>query len=253
MPNDHHVGKDRRILILGGTAEARVLAGRLLTNGCSVVSSLAGVTENPMLPDGEVRMGGFGGVDGLVDYLSSANINLLIDATHPFAAIMSQHAHAAAQFLSLPLLRLERPIWQAQAGEHWTHAIDMARAVELLPDNAKVFVTTGRKNLRLLFGRGDLRGLIRSIEAPAENLPQNWQLLQDRPPHLAADEAALMKQHGITHLLTKNAGGASTYGKIVAARELGVSLVMIDRPLKPVCPTSFTIDALIDAVDQRFA
>ena len=222
----------------------------LLANGHHVVTSLAGVTENPLLPPGEIRRGGFGGDEGLVNYLGTAHIRLLIDATHPFAAIMSQHASAAAHQTALPLLRLERPPWKQGPDEQWIRVSNMAKAIAVLPVSAKALVTTGRKNLAELLARQDLGGVIRSIEPINEKLPMNWQLVLDRPPHDLASEIALMQQFQVTHLLTKNAGGDKTAAKLLAAHRLGIAVVMIDRPLKPACWTYTSAVEVVAAFRQ---
>lgn len=238
----------RRILILGGTGEALNLATLLLETGHQVVFSLAGVTENPVLPRCEVRRGGFGGIDGLINYLNEAKIHVLIDATHPFAVVMSQHANAAAIKFGISVLRLERPVWRAIEGDNWTCVANMAEAIPALPENAKILVTTGRKNIFRLLARSDLSGLIRTIEPLAESLPVQWQSVLDRPPYTLEQETETMRRQGISHLLSKNAGGHATSAKLAAARDVGVAVVMIDRPAKPDCPTFANVADLVTAL-----
>jgi precorrin-6A/cobalt-precorrin-6A reductase len=222
-----------RILILGGTRDARQIAEALLGEGYAVISSLAGVTETPVLPPGEVRRGGFGGIAGLADYLVAENIALVIDATHPFAAQMSAHAHAACGLKEVPLLRFERPAWDAVAGDRWMEAKDIEGAVGLLPAGARALVTIGRKEIAPFFARGDISGVARMIEAPAMAVPPGWEVLLERPPFTVESEARLMAGLGITHLVTKNAGGSSTGAKLVAARQLSLPVIMVRRPVKP--------------------
>ncbi len=222
-----------RILILGGTRDARQIAAALLGEGYAVISSLAGVTETPVLPPGEVRRGGFGGIMGLAAYLTAERIAVVVDATHPFAAQMSAHAHAACGLKEVPLLRFERPAWEAVAGDRWTEAMDIEGAVGLLPPAARALVTIGRKEIAPFFARGDISGVARMIEAPAMAVPPGWDLLLERPPFTVESEARLMAGLGITHLVTKNAGGASTDAKLVAARQLSLPVIMVRRPLKP--------------------
>lgn len=226
-----------RILILAGTAEARNLANALVALGRDVISSFAGVTQEPLLPVGRIHRGGFGGVEGLAGFIRAEAVTRVVDATHPFAAQMSAHAHAACSALQVPLLRLERPAWQAQAGDNWTDVARMAEAVETIASGARVLVTTGRKGLLPLVMRPDLSGVIRTIEAVADPLPEGWTQVLDRPPHDLASELALMRRERITCLLSKNAGGASTVAKLEAARELSIPVIMITRPAKPACPT----------------
>ena len=240
----------KRILILGGTAEARDIAAALLVRGHHVTSSLAGVTKAPLLPQGELRVGGFGGTQGLIAYLRSAKVQVLVDATHPFAAIMSAHAHEAAGIIEIPLLRFERPAWQPQIGDNWISVTSMAEAATVVPQNAQLMITTGRKGLDGFLQRIDLSGVIRSIEPPDEVFPSRWQLLLDRPPYDEPSETQLMKNHGITHLVTKNAGGGSTSGKLAAARQLGLPVVVIKRPVKPTCRRFAVIDHLVLAVEE---
>jgi precorrin-6A/cobalt-precorrin-6A reductase len=233
------------ILILGGTAEARALASRLVALGHQVTSSLAGVTSTPTLPQGKLRVGGFGGVQGLSAYLQKAAVDLLIDATHPFARQMSDNAHAATDTIGVMLMRLERASWQIENGDCWVGVTSMAEAVNALPEASHVFVTTGRKTLDALFAREDLTGVIRTVELLEGPLPSGWQHMLDRPPYELQDELALFSQHRFTHLLSKNAGGPLTYAKIQAARVLNLPVVMIKRPGKRACLTCATVDELI--------
>jgi precorrin-6A/cobalt-precorrin-6A reductase len=230
-----------RILILAGTAEARDLANALVALGCDVTSSFAGVTQEPLLPVGHVHKGGFGGSEGFRVFLRDGGFNIVVDATHPFAAQMSAHAHAACAAENVRLLRLERPAWQPVEGDRWILARDMDDAVRLVPKSARVLVTTGRKGLSGLLARADLSGLIRTIEPPDVVLPAGWSVILDRPPHQFDSERGLMIREHITWLLSKNAGGRSTEAKLAAARALGVPVVMVERPRKPACETVSTV------------
>ena len=224
----------KRILILGGTREARELAAVLLEEGYEVITSLAGVTENPILPEGQVRRGGFGGVEGLVAYLRHTGIAAIADATHPFAAQMSRQAYAAATLTTIPLVRLERPAWQAQAGDTWISVRSCAEAAAALPAGARALVTIGRKEIALFFARPDIGGVARMIEPPALEVPSNWTVLLERPPFRIEDDMALITHHAITHVVSKNAGGEDTKAKLAAARTLAVPVIMVTRPPKPV-------------------
>lgn len=166
-----------------------------------------------MLPAGRIHRGGFGGVPGLADFLRAEGISRVVDATHPFAAQMSAHAHAACVQLGLPLVRLERPAWVAGPGDRWIDAASLEEAVERIPPGARSLVTTGRKGLQGLIARPDLSGIIRTIEPPDEALPEGWSVLLDRPPHDFTSEHALMERERIGCLLTKNAGGDSASAK----------------------------------------
>ncbi len=220
-----------KILILGGTAEARELAQRLVAASHEVVTSLAGRTQEPLLPQGSVRRGGFGGVAGLCAFLRAEGIERLVDATHPYAGQMSRHAVEAAQEIGVPLVRLMRPAWQAQTGDHWVHVGTAAEAADALPRDGVVLLTTGHTGLEHFLRREDCRLVVRTIEAPAMALPPHARLLQDRPPYSLEGEMALMRREAISHLVTKNSGGQQTEAKLEAARRLGVKVIMIARPV----------------------
>lgn len=234
----------KRILILGGTREARELAALLTEEGLPVITSLAGVTENPVLPMGAVRRGGFGGAAGLANYLESAGIGPVVDATHPFAAQISAHAHEACGAVHLPLYRLERPAWRPQQGDLWTGVPSAAEAAAALPPGARVLLTIGRKEVAPFMARGDIGGVARMIERPPEALPQDWTLLLERPPFSVESERTLMRRHSISWLVTKNAGGAGTQAKLIAARQMGVPVIMVERPAKPVVQAFATVSQM---------
>jgi precorrin-6A/cobalt-precorrin-6A reductase len=234
-----------KILLLGGTSEALQIAAALVAVGHDVTTSFAGVTSNPILPRGKIRVGGFGGMIGLRDYLVTGNFNVLIDATHPFAAIISNNAFEAVQNTTTALLRIERPAWKQGAGDKWIEVASLLDADEQLPAHAHVFVTTGRKNLAPFFNRFDLTGAIRTVEPPVNPLPLGWRLILDRPPHTLQDEVQLIKAEAFTHLVTKNAGSNVTRAKLDAARLLGLPVIMVQRPTKPACETFTEVDPLI--------
>jgi precorrin-6A/cobalt-precorrin-6A reductase len=225
--------QDRPILILGGTREARELAAMLVEQGFGVITSLAGVTENPLLPPGMVRRGGFGGAAGLARYLEDQSFALVVDATHPFAARISAHAREACAAAGLPLLRLERPAWRAGEGDRWTSVASAAEAAAAVPPGARVLLTIGRKDLFPFLARPGLTGVLRMIEPTPEALPQGWTLLLERPPFTLAAERQLMADQAITCLVTKNAGGEATAAKLAAARELAIPVIMVERPTGP--------------------
>lgn len=237
-----------RVLILGGTGEARRLAAALVGRGVDVVTSLAGVTAEPRLPPGEVRRGGFGGAEGLADYLAGAGIGLVVDATHPFAARISRHAVQAAARCNVACLRLERPAWRPEAGDRWVEVADVAGAVAALPRGATALVTIGRKELAAFAGREDLRVIARAIEPPGIALPQGWRLVLARPPFTLEAETALMRQEGVSVLVTKNAGGEATRAKLDAARMLGLTVVMVARPVKLPAETAATVGEMVERI-----
>jgi precorrin-6A/cobalt-precorrin-6A reductase len=238
------------VLILGGTRDARDLAGLLNARGYRVITSLAGVTTDPLLPPGEVRRGGFGGPDGLADYLAREAIAVVADATHPFAARISGHAHAACERLGVPLLRLERPAWQPEPDDRWESVTDAAAAAAALPGGARVMLTIGRRQLEPFFGRPELSGIIRCIEPPDAAVPSGWRLLRERPPFSLAAETDLIRGAAISHLVSKNAGGVPLAAKLLAARALAIPVIMIARPHKPETTTAATADALAGAVER---
>ncbi len=220
------------VLILGGTSEARELAARLTARaGLRVISSLAGRVQNPALPAGEVRIGGFGGADGLATWLADQQIRAAVDATHPFAAGISANAVAACGRAGVPLLRVVRPPWRPGHGDDWREAGSLEEAARLLPAlGDRVFLTTGRQGLAAFAPLRDIWFLIRCVDPPAGPMPPRCEVVLARGPYDAAAERDLMRQHGIGVLVTKNSGGELTAGKLAAARELGIPVVMIRRP-----------------------
>ena len=240
--------KPMKILILGGTAEARELANRLVDKGHDIITSLAGRTQDPMLPKGGLRMGKFGGVPGLAAYLRASGIEQMVDATHPYAGQISINAVAAAQAANVPLLRLMRPAWVQQVGDAWVTVQSAAEAAAALPHNADVLLTTGHAGLEHFMVRDDCQFVVRTIEAPAQELPRHASLLQTRPPYGVSDEMALMEREGITHLVTKNSGGRQTAPKLEAARRLGVKVIMIARPVYGPANEVASVDDAITAL-----
>lgn len=223
-------------LVLGGTAEARALAQRLIDDGIGVTSSLAGRVSRPRLPPGEVRIGGFGGVAGLVDYLRGEHITHLVDATHPFATTMSRHGVEAADAAGIPFLRYARPGWRARpdSGEWtWVASYDEARdASDRL--GRRPFLTTGRQTLLHFTGPWAGREvLVRVVEPLGDDAPASWTVVLDRGPYDIAGERALMREHRVDVLLTKDSGGSYTAAKLDAAAELGVPVVVVSRPDGP--------------------
>ena len=234
------------VLIMGGTAEAAALAGALEGwPDFRVISSLAGRTRMPGSLPGETRMGGFGGVDGLVRYLREEAIDALIDATHPFAETMSDHAAQAAERTAIPRLRLLRPPWEKQAGDHWIEVADATAAAEALDGlGRRVFLTSGHQGLDAFTKLDSIWFLIRTIEPVAQgSLPRHCHCVTDRGPFDENDEIALLEQHRIDTLITKASGGRPTYAKIAAARRLGLPVVMISRPSPPPGPLVHHTDA----------
>ena len=238
------------ILLLAGTAEARALAERLGgVPGLAVTASLAGVTSAPTPIAAETRRGGFGGAAGLADYLRTNAIAAVIDATHPFAARMATNAALACTATATPRLRLIRPPWEP-VGE-WRDLPDLAAAAAALPAGAHALVTTGRKETAPFAERPDLTCLLRVIE-PVENLPPHITQLTARPPFALDHELALMHSRAITHLVSKNAGGAGR-AKLDAAARLAIPILMVERPAPPPGPTAETVEAAVAWIRETVA
>lgn len=222
------------VLILGGTGEARELARRLVAAGVAelrVVSSLAGRVSRPALPDGEVRVGGFGGAWGLAGWVAENSVTVVVDATHPFAETISAHAVAACAEVPAPLLCVVRAPWAAGAGDTWHDVGSEAEAASLLPSvGRRPFVTTGRQGLAAYAGVDGVSFVIRCVDPPGEPLRAGAEVLLARGPYDAAAEFSLMRERGIDVLVTKNSGGGLTAGKLAAARRLGIPVIMIRRP-----------------------
>lgn len=220
-----------RILLLGGTGEARALAARLHPNH-DIISSLAGRVPDPALPVGPVRIGGFGGVSGLRQWLRENDITAVVDATHPFASTMTAHAAQVCAELGLPHLVLSRPAWQPADAVRVASDVEAAHVVAK-QGYSRVFLTTGRSGVKP-FTDSDAWFLIRVVTPPDANvLPRHHEVLLSRGPYGYDDEYALLRDNKIDVLVTKNSGGALTEAKLQAAKDLGVTVVMIDRPPLP--------------------
>lgn len=226
------------VLVLGGTTEARRLAEHLVArdSGVRVTTSLAGRVAAPRLPPGDVRVGGFGGPDGLAEWVREHRVDALVDATHPFAATMSRNAAEAAAQAHVPLLALRRPGWVAQDGDRWHSVASLAEAAHLLPTLGKrVFLTTGRMGLAAFAGAGldALWFLVRSVDAPEPPCPRQMDVLLDRGPFSLDGEREILRRHRIDVLVTKDSGGDATAPKLTAARAAGIPVVVVRRPPVP--------------------
>jgi precorrin-6A/cobalt-precorrin-6A reductase len=223
------------VLVLGGTAEGRELAAALQAAGRPVISSLAGRVSSPRRPAGEVRVGGFGGIDGLSDYLRSQRISAVVDATHPFAARITGNAVAACDRTGTPLLVLRRPSWTPTDGDTWTTVADLtaaAAAVRRLDPDTAVLLTIGRQGIGA-FAHAPQRFWLRAVDPPDGPAPDRCELILDRGPFTLAGEVDLLRRLAIDLLVTKNSGGPMTEAKLTAARHLGLPVLLVARPALP--------------------
>lgn len=236
-----------KILILGGTREARLLAeDPHVPQQARFIFSLAGVTQAPDLPQGQTRLGGFGGVEGLIAYLKRENIAAVIDATHPFAARISHHAAAACATTCLPILRLGRPAWQKQPGDRWEDAASLGDAVPALGlKPCRVLLTTGRQHVAPFMEAPQHHYFLRSIEPVSQDLPRFFETIIARPPFTLEDESTLLTRLEIDVLVTKNSGAPAIAAKLDAARQLGLRVIMINRPLLPPVEEVSTVEGAI--------
>ncbi|MET9799684.1 cobalt-precorrin-6A reductase [Streptomyces sp. NPDC006368] len=242
------------LLILGGTTEARRLA-EAVHGTVRVTSSLAGRVAAPRLPPGEVRIGGFGGAEGLARWLREHRVDAVIDATHPFADTISSNAARAAAAVHVPLLVLRRPGWAPVEGDDWhpvdtlTEAADVARSL-----GRRVFLTTGRMGLASFAHVTDAWFLVRSVDPPEPPHPPHMRVLLDRGPFTLDGERALLRDHAVDVLVTKDSGGAATAPKLRAAREAGIPVVLLRRPPLPAdVPAAETVEEATEWVTRLVA
>jgi precorrin-6A/cobalt-precorrin-6A reductase len=236
------------VLVLGGTGEARALAAALdgggSGEGVRVISTLAGRIADPRLPAGEVRVGGFGGPDGLAAYIGAEGVDAVVDATHPFAERMSWSALAACARTGTKLLRLERPPFQRDPAIDWREAGSLPEAAALLPRaGRRVFLTTGRQGLAAFAPVTGAFFLIRCVDAPdPAALPPDRAVVLDRGPFTREGELALIDRHGLDVLVTKDSGGEMTQAKLTAARDRGLPVIVVARPPRPDAQTVQTVE-----------
>lgn len=245
-----------KLLVLGGTTEASALAARLAGRSeIAVTLSLAGRTSDPKLAPVPTRVGGFGGLEGLKSWIAAHEVTAVIDATHPFAAGISANAAAACAALRRPLLALRRPPWPVQPGDRWTEVASMEDAVAALGDTARrVFLTVGRLELAPFAAAPWHSYLVRTIEPIGDALPaSDVTAIRDRGPFDESAERALMQARRVEVLVTKHSGGAATYGKIAAARALGLPVVIVARPAKPALESVESVDAALAWIEAHRA
>jgi precorrin-6A/cobalt-precorrin-6A reductase len=242
-----------RILILGGATEARSLAGALAGRaGVSVTLSLAGRTAKPLPQPVPVRTGGFGGGDGLAQFLCEERIDVLIDATHPYAATISANAARAAEQADVPLLALRRPPWAKTEGDQWIEVPSIEDAVAALGNvPRRVFLALGRKEIAPFAAAPEHTYLVRSVDPvdPPLAVPHAIYLTA-RGPFSEAEDRALLERHRIDVVVAKNSGGDATYGKIAAARALHLPVIMLKRPALPEVEAVETVEDVLAWLDH---
>lgn len=256
----------KRILILGGTGEAQRLASELTAHygdAVVVITSLAGRTRYPQNPAGEVRIGGFGGIQGLQTYITDEAIDMVLDATHPFASQISAHAVTACERTQTPRLALIRPAWHAEEGDTWHHVPSLQEAAALLPSlGSTAFLTIGSQELHAFNAVEGVAFAIRMVDPPEEPLAgvadntglqtaENTILILGKGPFDLEDEKTLLETHRIDVLVTKNSGGEATRAKLIAARAAGIPVIMVERPPAPPGLAVSSVKEALDWIAQQ--
>lgn len=230
MPPERPDETPEKILILGGTREAAELARALVDQGRDVTTSLAGRTREPAPLAGKVRIGGFGGIEGLAAHLRAEGYTKVIDATHPFARTISANALAACGMAGVPLEVKTRKPWERQPDDLWIEVPDLDAAARVLPAGARVLLALGRQHIGAFLSRPDCHFVIRMVDPPETPLEfASCTVVASRPSRVPEDEADLLKAHCITHIVCRNSGGDGAYAKITAARALALPVVMVAR------------------------
>lgn len=240
------------VLILGGTTEARELGFALSTREFVTTISLAGRTASPAAQPVPVRRGGFGGADGLAEYLRAERVDFLIDATHPYAETISANAAQAASQTITPILALRRPPWTAVDGDVWIDVADAQDAVRALGARPRrVFLAVGRQELTAFAAAPQNYYFIRSVDPvePPLDVPQAHYILA-RGPFAESEDRAMLESFSIDAVVAKNSGGEATYSKIAAARQLGIPVFMFRRPSLPDCPSVATVAEAVAWLDH---
>ena len=237
-----------RVLLLGGTTEATALAHTFAAAGIDAVFSYAGRTESPVAQPLPTRLGGYGGVKGLADYIIDAQITHVVDATHPFATQISQNAVEACALTQTPIIAHERLPWTAQPGDDWHHVADTTAAVAALPaEPARVFLAIGKQTLSAFAAQPQHFYLLRLVDAPDAALPlRQAEVVLDRGPFTVESDMELMRTHAISHIVAKNSGGTGALAKLEAARRLNLPVILIARPAIADRPMARTVPAVMD-------
>jgi precorrin-6A/cobalt-precorrin-6A reductase len=249
------VSRPLRLLLLGGSAEAGVIAGRLAGRPeVALVTSLAGVTVRPALPAGAVRIGGFSGADGLAGYLAAERVEAVLDATHPYAARMSAIAAEVCGRLGLKLLVVRRPAWARRPGDRWMEPGSLEEAAAMVGSlGQRAFLAIGRRGLAPFAGLDGMWFLIRCIDPPSPPLPAARHVVLARGPFALEAELDLLREHAVDVMVSKNSGGPAGYAKIAAARRLGLPVVLVRRPPPPPAPCVTTAEEAVAWVRRMAA
>ena len=248
-------GDMRHLLVLAGTGEARPMLAWLATEqSFRITASLAGVTSAPHALGVETRSGGFGGVDGLADWVRQHNVDMMLDMTHPYSAQMSRHVAAVADALSLPTIAFRRPPWVAEADDQWTVFDSWQAMAKAVPAAAKLFIAGGSRDLEAFCQRFDISLLIRGLNLDDYKLKyNNISIIKSLPNKSVELEVGLLRDHGITHICCKNSGGAFSQAKLQAARQLRLPVWMLARPTAPEAAPFYQILHDVDSVKQALA
>ena len=256
MPAPDWRGAPRRILLLGGTAEAAALARAItarFAGAVALTTSLAGRTERPVAVPGDVRIGGFGGADGLARYLRAQAVDIVIDATHPFADQISAHARIACADAGVPRLILRRRVWQRHPLDRWIEVDDLAAAAAIVGKiGRRAFLTVGASEIAAFAGAVEVRFLVRLIDPPRRPLPLRFhEIVLGRGPFTIAEERHLLQRHAIDVLVCKASGGEATQAKIIAAREASLPVLMVRRPPAEPGEAACSIEAVLAWLDRQ--
>lgn len=234
------------LLLLAGSGEAQQIAQALADQELQTIASLAGVTRTPKEMAVPVRVGGFGGDEGFRDYLTKENITAVLDATHPFAARISNRSARICAEQDIPYCQVLRPGWVPKTGDHWVMIDAEEQAADYIAPGSKIFLATGRQTLGKFNNLLNCKLICRQIDPPDRPFPfPNGEFLVGRPPFSVAEERALFARLQIDWLVVKNAGGKASATKLTAARELGIKVAMINRPLAPDTPKVETVQAAL--------